>query len=396
MNLAFRYISRLSDLSPRLLGAVCLAILLIILAAGLWPFNFFPRNNVAWLPDQNGVHFHEQGIIISSAVLEKEQKPPFPDGTITLEFWLRPLIEPGNLPHILTLYDGETPDVFFVGQWKSHLIIRSRMYGQAARKRGKPYQEIDLHNALLKNQDALITITSGPGGSAIYANGKLARTYSRHRLLSGNRSGNVRLILGNSPAGESCWNGDLMGLAIYNRALSADQVYADYRSWLGDDFAMIKRSDDLVGLYPFTERNGSMVHNEANASNALIIPAIFKPLQRKILYPLSPDFQWNSSFVQDVTINILGFIPFGFYFSALSLKTVCQTLSAYMITAILGTGLSLAIELSQAYLPTRDSSLTDVVMNSTGIILGIVIFHILYNTRFAELDPKRSEPKRSS
>jgi VanZ like family/Concanavalin A-like lectin/glucanases superfamily len=377
MNLGFKYISQLNPESPRLLGAVCMAILLIILAAGLWPFNFFPRNKVAWLPDQNGVHFYEQGVIISSAVRDKEQKPPFPDGTITLELWLRPLMEKGNLPHILTLYDGKTPDIFLVGQWKSHLIIRSRTDDPAARKRGKPYQEIGIHNALLKNQDTLITITSGPEGSAIYVNGKLAQTYPRHRLLSGNRSGNVRLILGNSPTGESCWNGNLMGLAIYNRALSADQVSGDYRSWLGNDYAMIKRSDGLVGLYPFNERKGSMVHNEVNANDTLIIPGIFKPLQRKILYPFWLDFRWDLSFVQDVTINILGFIPFGFYFSALFLKTARQRrLSAYMITAILGMGLSLAIELSQAYLPTRDSSLADVASNFAGTILGIVIFQI--------------------
>lgn len=377
MNLGLKYISQLNPESPRLLGALCMAILIIILVAGLWPFNFFPRNKVAWLPDQNGVHFYGQGIIISSAVRDKEQKPPFPDGTITLELWLRPLMETGNLPHILTLYDGKTPDIFLVGQWKSHLIIRSRTDDQAARKRVKPYQEIGIHNALLKNQNTLITITSGSEGSAIYVNGKLAQTYPRHRLLSGNRSGDIRLILGNSPTGESCWNGNLMGLAIYNRALSADQVSGDYRSWLGNDYAMIKRSDGLVGLYPFNERKGSMVHNEANANDTLIIPGIFKPLQRKILAPLWLDFQWNLSFVQDVTINILGFIPFGFYFSALFLKTARKrSLSAYMITAILGMGLSLAIELSQAYLPTRDSSLADVASNFAGTILGIVIFQI--------------------
>jgi len=47
-----------------------------------------------------------------------------------------------------------------------------------------------------------------------------------------------------------------------------------------------------------------------------------------------------------------------------------------MITAILGMGLSLAIELSKAYLPTRDSSLADVASNFAGTILGIVIFQI--------------------
>jgi len=375
-NLGLKYISQLNPESPRLLGAVCMAILIIILVAGLWPFNFFPRNTVAWLPDQNGVHIYGQGIINSNTRL-KDHQSLFPDTSITLELRLRPLMETGNLPHILTYYDGKTPDIFFVGQWKSHLIIRSRTDDPTARKRGKPYQEIGILNVLLRNQDSFIAITSGPEGSAIYVNGKLKGAYPRYRLLAGNTSGNVRLILGNSSTGESYWNGNIMGLAIYNRALSADQVSRDYRSWRENDHAMIKRSDGLVGLYPFNERKGAMAHNETNANDTLIIPERFTPLQRKILSPLWPEFQWNLSFIQDITINILGFIPFGFYFSALFLKTTRERrLPSYMITTILGMGISLAIELSQAYLPTRDSSLTDVVMNSAGTILGVVTFQI--------------------
>ncbi len=351
-----------------------MAILIIILVTGLWPFNFFPRNAVAWLPDQNGVHFYGQGII-SSHNRQQDHPFPFPDTSITLEIWLRPMTETGN---ILTYSDSKTPDILSVGQWKSHLIIRSRTDDPAARKRGKPYQEIGLRNALLKNQDSFITITSGPEGSAVYVSDKLADVYPRHRLLARNTSGNVRLILGNSSTGESYWNGNLMGLAIYNRVLSADQVSRDYRSWRENDHAMIKRSDGLVGLYPFNERKRSIVHNEINANDTLTIPERFKPVQRKILSPFWPESLWNLSFISDVTTNILGFIPFGFCFSALFLKTVCQRrLASYMIVAILGMGISLAMELIQAYLPTRDSSLMDVMSNSTGTILGVVIFQIL-------------------
>ena len=173
MNLAFRYISRLSDQSPRLLGALCLAILLIILVAGLWPFNFLARNKVAWLPDQDGVHFYGQGIIASTEPLNNTQKPLFPDKSITLEILLRPLLVTGNLPHILTLYDGHTPDIFFVGQWKSHLIIRSRADNPTMRKKGKTYGEIGLKNTLQKDQDCFLTITSGAGGTAIYPQWKI-------------------------------------------------------------------------------------------------------------------------------------------------------------------------------------------------------------------------------
>ncbi len=386
--MAFRFISRLNDQSPRLLGALCLAILLIILVAALWPFNFLARNKVAWLPDQDGVHFYGQGIIVSSVVRAKEHKPFFPDKSITLEIRLRPLQE-AALPHILTLYDGKIPDIFFVGQWKSHLIIRSRTDNPTMRKKGKTYGEIGLNNALPKDQDCFLTITSGAGGTAIYVNGKLMRSFANHRMLDGITERSVRLVLGNSPTGENYWNGNLTGLAIYTRALPADQVYMNYQAWTEKTPSLISVDDGCLAIYPFNERKGPTVHNETNANNTLTIPERFKPIQRKILSPFWSEFKWNQSFAQDITTNILGFIPFGFFFSALLLKTTrLRRLPVYMIIAILGTGLSFAIELIQAYLPTRDSSLTDVLTNSAGTILGIVIFQILYKVSFGNLSPK--------
>ena len=98
-------------------------------------------------------------------------------------------------------------------------------------------------------------------------------------------------------------------------------------------------------------------------------------MQRKGFY--RQDFHWNVSFVQDVTINLLGFIPFGFFFSAFLIKTTNPRRGvSYFIVAMVGAGLSLSIELIQAWLPTRDSSLIDLICNSIGTILGIVTFQV--------------------
>ncbi len=380
MNPAFRYI-RLSNQSPRLLGIFCLATLFIILVAGLWPFNFLAGNKVAWLPDQDGVHFYGQGIIASTEPLNNEQKPLFPDKSISLEIRLRPLLVTGNLPKILTFYDGHTPDVFLVGQWKSHLIIRSRADNPTTRKRGKTYGTVGLNNALQKDQDCLLTITSGTGGTAIYLNGKLMRSYANYQILAGITESPVRLILGNSPGGESYWNGNLVGLAVYNRVLSSDQVFKNYETWTGKVPRSISADDGCLGIYLFDERTGTKVHNKINAMDTLTIPEIFKPVQRKILSPLLQGYRLNLSSIQDIITNVLGFMPFGFFFSALLLKMArLRRLPAYLLIAILGTGLSFAIELVQAYLPTRDSSLTDVFMNSAGTILGIAVYQSLFGT----------------
>ena len=64
--------------------------LAMILVAGLWPFNFWPKNEVEWLKDRNGVHFYGQGIIFSALDPGSSQSPLLPDGPITIEIWLRP------------------------------------------------------------------------------------------------------------------------------------------------------------------------------------------------------------------------------------------------------------------------------------------------------------------
>lgn len=389
MNPALNHIIRLNDRSPRLLGALFLAIMLIILVAGLWPLNFLASNKVAWLPGQNGVHFYGQGIIVSPELRNKDNKLIFPDKSITLEVRLHPLLVTGNLPQILVLHDGGKPDIFFVGQWKSYLIIRSRTDNPSMRKKVKAYGEIGLNNALLKEQDCFLTITSGAGGTAVYINGKMMRTYPGYNMLAGLTEKPVRIVLGNSATGEHYWNGYLTGLALYNRALTADQVFKSYEAWNGNTPPPISVDDGCLARYPFNESKGTTVHNEININETLTIPEIFKPVQRKILSPFLSEYKWNLSSVQDIITNVLGFIPFGFFFSALLLKnTRLKRLSVYLIIVSLGTGLSFTIEIIQAYLPTRDSSLTDVVMNSAGTLLGVVIFQILFKSGFGEVDMK--------
>jgi len=79
--------------------------------------------------------------------------------------------------------------------------------------------------------------------------------------------------------------------------------------------------------------------------------------------------------LMDVAINFLGFVPFGFILTAwLRFSKYISAPIAFWIAILSGFCISLAIELTQAYLPMRDSSLLDVISNTLGTLAGILLF----------------------
>jgi glycopeptide antibiotics resistance protein len=81
--------------------------------------------------------------------------------------------------------------------------------------------------------------------------------------------------------------------------------------------------------------------------------------------------QW--SYLKDVLINIAGFVPLGVFFYAY-FSSARRIRCAAVATAILGLIVSLTIEVLQAHLPTRNSGVTDVITNTLGTCIGIVIY----------------------
>ena len=346
--------------------------MIIIIVAGLWPFNFFAKNKVAWLQNRNGVHFHGQGQIVSAGPIG--DKNAFnPEQAVSLEIRLRPLTDITNgVPGIVTFYDGSSPDYIQIGQWKSHLEIWSRADNPMKRKKGKLFQEIGLRDALIKDRDILITLTSGKAGTNIYLDGNLTRSYPKRQLIVAEAKNPIGLILGNSSSGQSYWNGYLFGLAIYSRTLAQKEVLRNCLAWQKDDLSALKALEGLAHLYALSERKGSNISDLASPGQQLIIPHYFKPVRRIILMSLPEDFHLNWSTISDIGLNVLGFIPVGFFFALyLKKRTHLNNCTIYILIVLTGFGLSLFIELTQAFLPTRCSEISDVICNTLGTILGV-------------------------
>jgi len=308
-----------------------------LLIVGLWPFRFVPKNNVQWIDRQSGLRFDKYGIVCV-------KEPLFtPGGAIdlarpfTIRMEVLPREEPsGSIPRILSAHDGDWRELFFLGQWRDELILRileeERFFHLRYRETGAV--------GLQKNVKRSIVVRSDTDRLTLFVDGVPVKTSPGvdFSLLS-DRRGPVWMILGNSPTGESPWRGDLLSLSFFPKALSPEEI--------------LSAGSDSPVRYD------------------LVIPSVFRAPAKGVLVPPWRNQEYNRSFWIDVFVNILGFIPFGFAVYAWARKDgERKNTTAMGIALLLGAGISLFIELLQAYLPTRDSSLTDVLNNILGTYIG--------------------------
>ena len=97
-----------------------------------------------------------------------------------------------------------------------------------------------------------------------------------------------------------------------------------------------------------------------------ISPAVF-------LWARIPPPYWTGF---DVTINVLGYAPFGFLLALALLRTGWPR-SAVLVAALAGALLSLCMEYLQIYLPQRVPSNLDLVLNAAGALLGALLAALL-------------------
>jgi hypothetical protein len=232
-------------------------------------------------------------------------------------------------------------------------------------------------DAFRNGKSAFWTVTFGPPGTAVYRDGALIRK-STVKPLSNELSG--RLVVGNSPIFSDEWSGVLRGLAIYDTALDRAQAVRHYASWTREGAPALTPDDACIALYLFDEHAGRVVHNRVRSENDLYIPPHFLVLRQTVLDPVWRAFNWSRGFWQDAFINVAGFIPFGLcvcaYFSARRLS------SPALRASVFGAAVSAVIELTQAFLPTRDSSMSDLINNILGSVLGAVAYRGVFARAF--------------
>ena len=344
------------------LRLLCVSVLAAILVAGLWPFHA-PRNDVAWLNDGNGLRFGRHGVMLSS-----ETDDLGLEGGIhcSIEIWVQPaFMDTGGT--LLAFYSPENrTGTFSLQQSLDDLLLRRVNIDRKRLVRSKWY----IDHVFRKDKQMIVTITASPQSTMVYVNGALVGASARFGLSSQDLTG--QLVVGNRPLVDNGWQGQLKGLAVYNRELTPAEVSQHYADWTTNQGAKIK-NEGAASLYLCNEGLGAVVHDQMNPANDLHIPDRYFVLHAPLLEMPWDEFEFSWSYCKDVLINIGGFVPLGFFFCAY-FSLVRRLDRSVLATIVLGAVVSCAIEVLQAFLPTRNSGMTDIVTNTLGTSFGAMLY----------------------
>jgi VanZ family protein len=334
---------------------------------------------VEWLKNGNGIFFQNLGIVYGPAEFNDLEKPPLfkKNESITVELWLTPSRDDdGGFSCIFRLYDENRPEIFSLSQVRSFLNLSK--YQNPKNNKSAPHDWRWVKNAFPKGQRRFLTITSDKNHTKVYLDGKKVKYLRNYSLTPKEELTPAwRIIIGNDPTGRGPWTGKIHGLAIYNHSLSSKKVFEHFEKWRDDSAISLLKEKGVIALYPMDEQKGNLIHNALNNRYNLLIPDRFKILKKNFLEFSSSALKKKDTSRRDMIINIIGFIPLGYFLLLVfNLHGQYLKMSAWRLIfpAILGGMIvSLIIETLQGYLPTRISSLSDLIFNTFGTGLGIIL-----------------------
>ena len=342
---------------------ICLAVVCVVLSLGLWPFHA-PENDVSWLRDRTGLRFGKFSTAISSGTFQMAGGESDSSGSV--EVWLQPR-RIWNSGTFLAFYTPGNPHQFSLRQFNGGLELHAAI---GSDRHAAKDVIVYLKNTFVRAGPVFLTITSGMNGTSVYVDGMRERVAPDVQLSTKDLTG--RLVVGDSPGQPDSWSGEMLGVAIYRRELTATQVLRHYQTWTDGGRPEIGGDERNLALFLLGEGSGRIVHDSAGSGVNLYLPEKYIVLDQIFLEPFWKEFRMSRSYWGAVLKNIVGFIPFGFCFYAC--LSAHKMKSAALLTVILGTLTSVTIEVLQVFLPTRDSGMSDIFTNTLGTWIGMMAF----------------------
>lgn len=358
----------------KLLGGLSVAILFGIIIFGLNPKDFGFSNRVSWITEQSGIRFSKYGIAYTHPSVSLSAEKFSESNGFTIEIALKPKsFHEEGFNIIFAIHDGKDRNQLLLGQWRSYIII---MNGDDYNHKRKT-KRISVNTASQSPTKMLLTITTGQKGTKVYVDGQLVHT-KKDLALKMPDGDKPRLILGNSVYVKHSWRGDVYGLAFYGKILNARDIVIHFNKWSKDQNFLFAKQDKPYILYLFDEKREVRAFDHGAGNLHLEIPPRIHILKKRILSPPWGRLELNRSYIQDIIINLAGFIPLGFILSA-ALIEFSRTSEKHVVimTVVLCFFLSMTIEIVQAWIPSRSSELHDLMLNTSGGLLGALISRLI-------------------
>lgn len=362
--------------STGVLVLINLLILLLIIFFGIHFKSFSLDNNVSRIEGKNGIRFGHYGIAYSDKAFQSRAC-----SNKTTELSLELAVRPDNSQDdhfkvLLSIHAGEDSEQLLIGQWRSSLIIMNGDDYDGSKRT----QKIGVHDALPPETCGFIQITSGSNGTHVYVNGHLKASNGRLKLRIPNKTSDAVLVLGNSPYGKHSWTGNIYGLAIYEHILKPPDNASHFEQWSQRHEFMFPRKIDPKFFYTFDDQKDLNKDDRSPKNHHLVIPSRIKILKKEILVAPWNETRLDLKLVQDMVMNLVGFIPFGFFLFALLFNLggfyekhgLLFSIAACFIV-------SLSIEMAQAWMPARSSQSLDLLLNTLGGYLGVSFYRWYQN-----------------
>jgi hypothetical protein len=192
------------------------------------------------------------------------------------------------------------------------------------------------------------------------------------------------LILGNEATGDRPWLGEISYVAIYNRALHAQEVsksYNEVRRYISGDIEFAAPEEGQLVRYLFNEKVSDGISNSGTLFDSmnLAIPNFIQKENKPFLsFNLSQFPIWGSNSFYDILLNILLFIPLGFLLHAIINSYTDASRLTGLFVIIVGFIITLSAETLQYFIESRNSSSVDIIANWIGTLLGIKL-KLMYN-----------------
>ena len=282
---------------------------------------------------------------------------------------------------IVMIHDGNDQTQFSIWQWGASIIVMNGDHYDYSRKTPR----ISAFDVLKVGRKVEIVFTSNHTGTSLFLAGKLVKEDKNLRLWIPSIGEKIRLVLGNSVYGKHNWEGKMFSLAFYGKAPS-EKVENQHLEQKSEGVDLTEKGEKgLLLRYTFDDKDGTVIRDRSGHGQDLIIPQRFVVLKKAFLAWPRNNFPLKRWFITDVTLNVIGFIPLGgvlFLWGLLSKPK--SKINAGLIVLAICFFLSFSIEIAQAWLPNRTSSILDVALNTLGSLAGILLVSIIFRHRHSK------------